>query len=93
MHHTELGTWEDWSWQLRRYVRLYKPFAKRMMDDVEGSQRVNADDLSEAFDVQQTGAQNSELLAFASRQLACMLAQITDGTAWAILRNKDTERL
>ena len=29
--------WEDWSWQLKRYVGLYKPRAKLLMDDVEGS--------------------------------------------------------
>ena len=53
-----------------------------------GSQRVTAHDLSEAFDVQQT--QNSELLLFSSRQLACMLAQIIGGATWAIHRNEDT---
>ena len=59
-HYGELEKWEDWSWQLKRYVGLYKPFAKRMMDDVEASQGVTADDLSEAFDVQQTGTQNNQ---------------------------------
>ena len=33
-----------------------KNASKLTMDDVEGSQRVIADDLSEAFNVQQTGA-------------------------------------
>jgi len=61
--------------------------------DVEGSQRVTADDLSEAFDVQQTEAQNNQLLLFSSRQLACVLGQITDGAAWAVNRNEDTEWL
>ena len=60
------------------------------MDAVEGSQRGTADGLSEAFDVQQPGAQFNEVLLFSSRQLACMPAQITDGTAWAILRHEDT---
>ena len=81
VHHSELETWEDWS----------EVFAKRMMDDVEGSRRVTANELSEALDVQQTGAQNNDLLLFSSRRLACMLAQISDGTALAILRNEDTE--
>ena len=72
VQHCELETWEDWSWQLSQYARLYKPFAKRRMDDVEDSQRVTADDSSEPFDLQQTGAQNSELLwKFSSRQRAC----------------------
>ena len=33
--------WEDWSWQLKRYVGLYKPLAKLLMDDVEGSNVAN----------------------------------------------------
>ena len=36
----KLEKWEDWSWQLKRYVGLYKPLAKLMMDDVEGSNRI-----------------------------------------------------
>ena len=61
-HHGELEKWEDWSLQLKRYVGLLKPLAKRKMDDVEGSHRVTADDLSETFDMQQTGAQSNQLL-------------------------------
>ena len=30
----ELEKWEDSSWQLKRYVGLYKPVAKHLMDDV-----------------------------------------------------------
>ena len=47
-------------------------------------------DLCEAFNVQQTRTQNDQLSLF-SRQVACMLAQITDGAARAIVRNDDTE--
>ena len=47
--------------------------------------------LSEAFDVQQTTARNNQLLLFSSRQLACMMAQITDGDAWRLaeIRNQN----
>ena len=93
-HHGELEKWEDWSLQLKPYVGLLRPLAKRKMDDVEGSQRVTADDLSEAFDMQQTGAQSNQLLwLFSLRQVACMLAQISDGAAWAIPAIEDTEWL
>ena len=62
------------------------PFAKRMMDDAEGSQRVGADDLSGALYVQQIGAPNFQALSFSSRLYVCTLAQITDGAAWSIDR-------
>ena len=56
------------------------------MDDVEGSNVAITDDLCEAFNVQQNRTQNDQLSLF-SRQLAYMLAQITDGAARAIVRN------
>ena len=34
-YHGELDKWDDWSWQLKRYVGLYKPLAKLLMDEVE----------------------------------------------------------
>ena len=46
--------------------------------------------LCEAYDVQQTQTQNNQLSLFA-KQLAYMLAQITDGAARVIVRNEDTE--
>ena len=91
MYHGELDKWDDWSWQLKRYVGLYKPLAKTMIDEIEtNAQKVVTDSLREAFDVQQTGTQNNQLSLF-SKQLAYLLAQITDGAARAIARNKDTE--
>ena len=90
VYHGELEKWEDWSWQLKRYVGLYKPLAKLLMDDVEGSNVAITDDLCEAFNVQQNRTQNDQLSLF-SRQLAYMLAQITDGATRAIVRNEDTE--
>ena len=90
-YHGELDKWDDWSWQLKRYVGLYKPLAKILMDEVELSPtKLITDGLCEAFDVQQTQTQNNQLSLF-SRQLAYMLAQITDGAARAIVRNEDTE--
>ena len=81
----ELDKWDDWSWQLKRYVGLYK------MDEIEvNAQKVVTDGLCEAYDVQQTSSQNHQLSMFA-KQLAYMLAQITDGAARAIVRNEDTE--
>ena len=80
VYHGELEKWEGWSWQLKRHVGLYKPLTKLLMDDVEGPNRTITGDLREAFNVRQNRTQNDELSLF-SRQLACMLAQITDGAA------------
>eukprot|EP00439_Symbiodinium_sp_Y106_P084068 s1993_g24.t2 len=54
------------------------------------AQKVVTDSLCEAYDVQQTSSQNNQPSLFA-KQLAYMLAQITDGAARAIVRNEDTE--
>ena len=35
VYHGELEKWEDWSWQLKRYIGLCKPIANLMMDDVK----------------------------------------------------------
>ena len=73
------------------YVGLYKPLAKTLMDEIETNPtKIVTDGLCEAYDVQQTQTQNNQLSLFA-KQLACMLAQITDGAARAIVRNEDTE--
>eukprot|EP00439_Symbiodinium_sp_Y106_P075560 s829_g15.t1 len=91
LYHGELDKWDDWSRQLKRYEGLCKPLAKTMMDEIEtNAQKVVTDSLREAYDVQQTGTQNNQLSLF-SKQLAYMLAQITDGAARAIVRNEDTE--
>ena len=74
VYHGELEKWEDWSWQLKRYVGLYKPLANLLMDEVEGSSRTITDDLCEAFNVQHSRTQNDQFSLF-SRQLAYMLAQ------------------
>ena len=90
-NHGELDKWDDWSWQLKRYVGLYKPPAKTLMDEIEvNAQKVVTDSLCVAYDVQQTSSQNNQLSLFA-KKLAYMLAQITEGAARAIVRNEDTE--
>ena len=71
-YHGELDKWEDWSWQLKRYVGLYKPLAKTMMDDIEtNAQKVVTDSLCEAYDVQQTGTQNNQLSLFSKHWPIC----------------------
>ena len=61
-------------------------------DEIElNAQKTVTDGLREAYDVQQSGTQSNQLSMFA-KQLAYMLAQITDGAARAIVRNEDTEK-
>ena len=49
-YHGELDKWDDWSWQLKRYVGLYKPLAKTLMDEIElNAQKVVTDGLCEAM--------------------------------------------
>ena len=58
VYHGELDKWDDWSWQLKRYVGLYKPLAKTLMDEIEvNAQKVVTDGLCEAYDVQQASSQ------------------------------------
>ena len=90
-YHGELEKRKDWSWQLKRYVGLYKAIAKLMIDDVEGSSVMFTDGLYEGFDVQQKRAQNNQLSLF-SKQLAYMLAQVSDGAGSAIVRD-GTQRM
>ena len=84
MYNGELEKWEDWSWQLKRYVGLYKPGVKLMMDGCGRANTVITDEASEAFDIRQTRSQTNQV-PLLSRQLAYMLAQITDGVARAVV--------
>ena len=34
-YNRDIDEWEDWSWHLKRYVRLYKTIAKVLMDEAE----------------------------------------------------------
>ena len=44
LYHGELDKWDEWSWQLKRYVGLYKPLAKTLIDEIEvNAQKVVTD--------------------------------------------------
>ena len=75
LYQGELNKWDDWSWQLKRYVGLYQPLTKTLMDEIETNPtKIVTDGLCEAYDVQQqTQTQNNQLSLFA-KQLAYMLA-------------------
>ena len=79
----ESEKWDDWSWQLKSYVSLYKPSAQFMMDRLEGRDEVCTDQHIEDYETR--SAPGQALIAF-SRQLHYLLAQITDGPARLVVR-------
>ena len=79
--------WDDWSWQLKRYISLYKPIAKMLMDRVESLTTEVTDAQTDEFDNQNGGT--LRLTEF-SRQLHYLLAQVTEGSARVTVRmNED----
>ena len=72
--------WEDWSWQLKAYVALYKPVAQELMTRVEGSASA-IDDII----LQQEENNSYPGLRFA-KQLHYLLANLTDDAARLIVR-------
>ena len=49
--HSESKKWEDWSWQLKSYVSMYKPVAQSLMDRLEGTYDACIDQHLEDFEV------------------------------------------
>ena len=80
----EPDKWEDWSWQLKSYVALYKPHAREVMDLAEGAPNPITDQVLTNYQVNHIG-HDVQLLVF-SRQLHYLLAQITEGPARLIVR-------
>ena len=79
----ESEKWDDWSWQLKSYVSLYKPVAQTMMDKLEGSTEICTD--KHIQDYEDANCPNTAFVLF-SRQLHYLLAQITDGPARLVVR-------
>ena len=46
----ETEKWEDWSWQLKSYVALYKPIAGEVMNTIEGVDRACTDQVVTDFE-------------------------------------------
>ena len=75
--------WEDWSWQLKAYVVLYKPVAQELMTRVEGSASVIDDTILQQEENNFHPGQ--DLVRFA-KQLHYLLANLTDDAARLIVR-------
>ena len=80
----EPDKWEDWSWQLKSYVALYKPAAREVMELAEGAAAPITDQVVLNYQTNHIG-QDVQILVF-SRQLHYLLAQITEGPARLIVR-------
>ena len=80
----EPDKWEDWSWQLKSYVALYKPTAREVMELAEGAAAPITDQVVLNYQTNHIG-QDVQILVF-SRQLHYLLAQITEGPARLIVR-------
>ena len=79
--------WEDWSWQLKAYVALYKPVAQELMSRIEGSSSVIDDEATQREE--DAYYQGLELVKFA-KALHYLLANLTDESARLIVRlNED----
>ena len=80
----EPDKWEDWFWQLKSYVALYKPAAREVMELAEGAAAPITDQVVLNYQTNHIG-QDVQILVF-SRQLHYLLAQITEGPARLIVR-------
>ena len=81
--------WEDWSWQVKAYVSLFKLEALRVLEDAEVATAPITDDAREHCAAATTELEDTELLKF-SRQLHYLLTQITNESARLVVR-RNTE--
>ena len=77
--------WEDWSWQVKAYVSLFKIEALRVLEDAEVATAQITDDALERFEANETESVDTELVKF-SRQLHYLLTQITSESARLVVR-------
>ena len=68
--------WEDWSWQVKVYVSLFKVEALRVLEDAEVAAAPITDDTLERLEANTTELVDTELVKF-SRRLHHLLTQIT----------------
>ena len=81
----KMENWEDWSWQVKAYVSLFKVEALRVLEDAETARSPITDDILERLEVDTTELVDTELVKF-SRQLHYLLTQITSGSARLVVR-------
>ena len=72
--------WEDWSWQVKAYVSLFKVEALRVLENAEVATIPSTDDALE-----QTELVDTELMKF-SRQWHYLLTPITSESARLVVR-------
>ena len=77
--------WEDWSWQVKAYVSLFKIEALRVLENAEVATAQITDDALERLEANETELVDTELVKF-SRQLHYLLTQITSESARLVVR-------
>ena len=81
----KMENWEDWSWQVKAYVSLFKVEALRVLEDAELARSPITDDALERLEADTTELVDTELVKF-SRQLHYLLTQITSESARLVVR-------
>ena len=81
----KMENWEDWSWQVKAYVSLFKVEALRVLEDAELASAPITDDALERLEADTTELVDTELVKF-SRQLHYLLTQITSESARLVVR-------
>ena len=71
----ETEKWEEWPWQLKPYVALYKRVAGEVMNSIEGVAQTCTDQVVTEFE--ESRQLPHQLVEF-SRQLHYLLAQLTE---------------
>ena len=77
--------WEDWSWQVKAYVSLFKAEALGVLEHAEVATAQITDDALERLEANGTELVDTELVKF-SRQLHYLLTQITSESARLVFR-------
>ena len=82
----QMEHWEDWSWQLKAYVSLFKAKALRVLEDGKVASAPIADEALERLEANATDLVDTELVKF-SRQLHYLLTQFQqDYSEWETLK-------
>ena len=81
----KMENWEDWSWQVKAYVSLFKVEALRVLEDAELASSPITDSALERLEADTTELVDTELVKF-SRQLHYLLTQITSESARLVVR-------
>ena len=76
-----MENWEDWSWQVKAYVSLFKVEALRVLEDAEIASSPITDDALERLETDTTELVDTELVKFRNTE-SKVRETIRISTAW-----------